>query len=110
MSCNASVYEWLAFSLLLLTILAFNPNLHISSQSLRLCSEEAGDVNSIYSTPKASSAFAILILVSVSKNALANCSPSRSVDSMIEKLETAWFPKVSERFCERVAEIQKAKR
>ena len=43
------------------------------SQSLRDCSEDAGEVSSIYSTPKASKAFAILILVSVSKNALANC-------------------------------------
>lgn len=39
------------------------------SQSLRDCSEDAGEVSSIYSTPKASSAFAILTLVSVSKKA-----------------------------------------
>ena len=78
------------------------------SQSLRDCSEDAGEVSSMYSTPKASKAFAILTLVSVSKNALANCrrminipfqtqfffgslvtcSPSRKVLSMILKFET----------------------
>jgi hypothetical protein len=56
--------------------LAFNPSLQIASQSNRDCSDAAGDVNSMYSTPNSSKAFAILILVSVSKNALANCSPS----------------------------------
>ena len=39
------------------------------SQSLRDCSEDAGEVSSMYSTPNASKAFAILTLVSVSKNA-----------------------------------------
>src|SRR5690348_12842029 len=58
--------------------LLFKPNLHIVSQSARLCSEAAGDVSSIYSTPKSSRAFAILTLVSVSKKAFANCSPSEN--------------------------------
>jgi len=49
----------------------------MASQSDLDCSEAAGDVSSIYSTPKSSKALAILILVSVSKNALANCSPSK---------------------------------
>ena len=40
------------------------------------CSDAAGLVSSMYSTPNASSAFAIAILVLVSKNAFANCSPS----------------------------------
>lgn len=57
-------------------ILALSPSLQIASQSLRDCSDAAGDVSSMYSTPKSSRAFAILILVSVSKKALANCSPS----------------------------------
>jgi hypothetical protein len=48
----------------------------MASQSSLDCSEAAGDVSSMYSTPNASSAFAIAILVLVSKNALANCSPS----------------------------------
>lgn len=53
-------------------ILLFNPNLQMASQSRLLCSEAAGEVNSIYSTPKSDKAVAILILVSVSKKALAN--------------------------------------
>ena len=40
------------------------------------CSDAAGLVSSMYSTPNASSALAIAILVLVSKNAFANCSPS----------------------------------
>lgn len=50
--------------------------LQILMQSRRLCSDAAGEVSSMYSTPKSESACAIFILVSVSKNALANCSPS----------------------------------
>jgi hypothetical protein len=57
-------------------ILDFNPSLQIASQSRRDCSEAAGEVSSIYSTPKASRAFAMAILVLVSKKAFANCSPS----------------------------------
>lgn len=73
-------------------ILAFRPSLQIASQSVqneyhsrivycdalpaRDCSEAAGLVSSMYSTPKASSALAMAILVLVSKKALANCSPS----------------------------------
>ena len=53
-------------------ILLFNPSLQIASQSLRDCSDAAGDVNSMYSTPKSDRALAILILVSVSKKAFAN--------------------------------------
>lgn len=60
-------------------ILAFRPSLHIASQSARDCSDAAGDVSSMYSTPNASSAFAMAILVLVSKKALANCSPSAVV-------------------------------
>jgi hypothetical protein len=48
----------------------------MASQSDRDCSDAAGEVSSMYSTPKASKAFAIAILVLVSKKALANCSPS----------------------------------
>lgn len=48
----------------------------MASQSDLDCSEAAGDVSSMYSTPKASRALAMAILVLVSKNALANCSPS----------------------------------
>jgi hypothetical protein len=48
----------------------------MASQSRRDCSEAAGDVSSRYSTPNLSRALAIAILVSVSKKALANCSPS----------------------------------
>lgn len=48
----------------------------MASQSALDCSDAAGEVSSMYSTPKASSAFAIAILVLVSKKALANCSPS----------------------------------
>ena len=57
-------------------ILALRPSLHIAMQSSRDCSEAAGEVSSMYSTPNASSALAIAILVLVSKKALANCSPS----------------------------------
>jgi hypothetical protein len=57
-------------------ILALKPSLQIASQSKRDCSEAAVDVSSMYSTPKASKAFAMAILVLVSKKALANCSPS----------------------------------
>ena len=48
----------------------------MASQSLRDCSDAAGEVSSRYSTPKASNALAMAILVLVSKKALANCSPS----------------------------------
>ena len=63
-------------------ILAFKPSLQIASQSSRDCSEAAVDVSSMYSTPKASKALAMAILVLVSKNALANCSPSNFFHSM----------------------------
>ena len=56
--------------------LHLSPSLQIASQSRRDCSEAAGDVSSMYSTPKASRALAMAILVLVSKKALANCSPS----------------------------------
>lgn len=88
-------------------ILDLSPSLQMASQSARDCSEAAGEVSSMYSTPKASRALAIAILVLVSKKALANCSPSyknlayqsatrgqgepdgpRSVLSMMLKLET----------------------
>jgi len=48
-------------------------------QSCLDCSEAAGDVNSIYSTPKSSNALAISIFLAVSKKALANCSPSKDI-------------------------------
>jgi len=48
----------------------------MASQSARDCSDAAGDVSSMYSTPNASRALAMAILVLVSKKALANCSPS----------------------------------
>ena len=48
----------------------------MASQSRRDCSEAAGDVSSRYSTPNLSRDLAMAILVSVSKKALANCSPS----------------------------------
>jgi len=62
--------------LMCVRILAFNPSLQIASQSLRDCSDATGEVSSRYSTPKASNALAMAILVLVSKKALANCSPS----------------------------------
>ena len=57
-------------------ILALSPSLQMASQSARDCSDAAGEVSSMYSTPNASSALAMAILVLVSKKALANCSPS----------------------------------
>ena len=45
--------------------------LQILMQSSRDCSEAAGEVSSIYSTPKSLRACAIRHLVSVSKNAFA---------------------------------------
>ena len=57
----------------------------MAMQSRRDCSEAAGEVNSMYSTPKSSSALAISIFLAVSKKAFANCSPSRSVDSIIDQ-------------------------
>ena len=57
-------------------ILALKLSLQMATQSRRDCSEAAGDVSSMYSTPNASRALAIAILVLVSKKALANCSPS----------------------------------
>ena len=84
-------------------ILAFSPSLQISSQSaphdwsipaykramkenspLLDCSDAAGLVSSMYSTPNASSALAIAILVLVSKKAFANCSPSDHADAVIK--------------------------
>src|SRR5687767_14107697 len=52
-------------------------------QSSWLWGLAAGDVNSMYSTPNASSKRAISTYWSLVKKALANCSPSRRVDSMI---------------------------
>jgi len=54
-------------------------------QSSYDCGLATGEVTSMYSTPKASSALAIPIFCSVVKWALENCSPSRSVESMIAK-------------------------
>ncbi len=59
-------------------IFARNPSLQMASQSSLDCSDAAGEVSSIYSTPNASSALAIAILVLVSKKAFANCSPSEN--------------------------------
>ncbi len=66
-------------------ILAFRPSLQMASQSRRDCSEAAGDVSSRYSTPNLSRALAMAILVSVSKKALENYSPS--VRSYISRRE-----------------------
>ena len=54
------------------------------SQSRRLPGLAAGEVTSRYSTPNSSSICAMVTFCSVEKKALANCSPSRRVDSMIE--------------------------
>ena len=62
---------------------ARSPSRATRSQSSRLRRLAAGDVSSRYSTPNASSRPAISTFWSLSKKALANCSPSRSVDSMI---------------------------
>ena len=78
-------------------ILDRKPSLQIVSQSRRDCSEAAGDVSSMYSTPNASRALAIAILVFVSKNALANCSPSikhlkkkkKRVIDVVNKVDTS---------------------
>jgi hypothetical protein len=45
-------------------------------------------IKNTQSTPKSSNALAILILISVSKYAFANCSPSLNVDSIILNLST----------------------
>ena len=66
-------------------ILAFKPSLQMASQSARDCSEAAGDVSSMYSTPNASRALAMAILVLVSKKALANCSPSAKDEGVSDK-------------------------
>ena len=62
-----------------------SPNPAMREQSARLCGLAAGEVNSRYSTPKASNSRAISSFCPLSKKALANCSPSRNVDSIIEK-------------------------
>lgn len=62
------------------------------SQSLRDCSEDAGEVSSMYSTPKASKAFAILTLVSVSKNALANCRRMINIPFQTRFFVDLWLP------------------
>lgn len=66
-------------------IFDFKPKAQIALQSCRDCGEADGDVSSMYSTPNSDNAVAIAIFVGRSKKALANCSPSRSVDSMILK-------------------------
>jgi len=73
--------------LMCVRILAFNPSLQIASQSLRDCSDAAGEVSSRYSTPKASNALAMAILVLVSKKALANCSPSAKTSQNNDRQE-----------------------
>ncbi len=57
----------------------------IVRQSSRLCGEASGEVNSRNSTPNASRALAISTFCAVVKKALANCSPSRNVDSIMAK-------------------------
>lgn len=51
------------------TDFALRPRLQIVLQSSSDCCEDAGEVSSMYSTPKPSRACAILIFVSVSKKA-----------------------------------------
>ena len=68
-------------------ILDLKPSLHIASQSRRDCSDAAGEVSSMYSTPNASRALAIAILVFVSKKAFANCSPSNRCASCSEAVD-----------------------
>src|SRR5258708_3635792 len=60
------------------------------------CGEATGEVSSMYSTPSSSRSFAIAILSSVVKCALENCSPSRSVESMIANcsIGTSFLPLV----------------
>ena len=55
----------------------------IVRRSKQDCGEATGDVSSMYSTPNSSSSFAMAIFSSVVKCAFENCSPSRSVESMI---------------------------
>jgi len=65
--------------------LALSPRLAIVLQSCKLCGDATGEVTSMYSTPKSSSISAMRIFCSVLKLAPTNCSPSRSVDSMMLK-------------------------
>src|SRR6266513_1303174 len=58
-------------------------NAAIVRQSSNDWGDATGEVSSMYSTPKASSSFAMAILSAVVKCAFENCSPSRSVESMI---------------------------
>ena len=74
--------------LMCVRIFAFSPSLQIASQSLRDCSDAAGEVSSRYSTPKASNIFAMAILVLVSKKALANCSPSIRKRNWLDRRST----------------------
>ena len=62
-------------------ILDLSPMLQILMQSSRDCSEAAGEVSSMYSTPKSLNAWAIRHLVSVSKNAFAIGRESVSLDA-----------------------------
>lgn len=61
-------------------ILVFQPfsflSWQIALQSSKDSVDAQGLVNSMYSTPNSANEVAILILVSLSKKALANCSPS----------------------------------
>lgn len=93
--------------------LVFKPNLQIASQSLRDCSDAAGEVNSIQSTPNLSKAFAIRILVSVSKKAFANCSPSekerkRRVKGKKEEEDSFWVQCESQRPKKEVRKSQRS--
>src|SRR2546430_8134088 len=64
---------------------ALKGNAAIVRQSSNDWGDATGEVSSMYSTPNASSSFAMATLSAVVKCALENCSPSRRVESMIAK-------------------------
>src|SRR5438128_8232642 len=71
---------------------ALKGNAAIVRQSSNDWGDATGEVSSMYSTPNASSIFAMAILSAVVKCAFENCSPSRSVESMIAKRSIATVP------------------
>src|SRR5256886_1653315 len=64
----------------------------IVRQSSNDWGDATGEVSSMYSTPNASSIFAMAILSAVVKCALENCSPSRSVESIIANRSIGTVP------------------
>src|SRR5882762_794874 len=72
--------------------LARSPSPATIFRSSHDCGDATGDVSSMYSTPNSSSRLAILTFSVVVKCAFENCSPSRSVESMIANCSTGTVP------------------